>query len=264
MVDPSSPSPEAVFPEPSIPVFHIPTYHNKNQQPSSPIPVYVSGTPVVNELPASKKSDGMVMSPEYIQEPSLKNKRGSRRTSIRRDSHSHENPPIPSLSTTATAAINIPASQTLTSYALLRTKLQNELSSIPTSIRSDVQPTPEQVKILHHHILKLEDILDEVDAVATPTTDSEDILVTRKARREVVADIVGAIDGIERFITPDTPSEIAPTTEEDESEDESDGMNDEEIQRVIRETLARKKDDPVVGGSGRRSVTIEDVLDSEY
>lgn len=258
MVDPSPRSPQA---ESATPIFHIRSHHKK--QPS-PTPEYME-TPVINELPTSQKDQGFLSPPpEYFQEPSLKNKRGSRRTSFRRDSHSSETPLIP----TAETAI-VSASQTLTSYALLRTKLQNELSSI--TIRSDVKPTFEQRKVLHHHMSKLEDILDEVDAVPTPTDTSVegDIIITRKARREIVSDIVGAIDGIERFITPDTPTTPAePASVEatdEESDGESDGAFNEEIQRVIRETLARKKDEEVATvGSGRRSVTIEDVPDAEY
>jgi len=267
MVDPSPRSHETVCPEPRIPVFHIPIYQMKQ---GSPQPGYLE-SPVVNELPPTKKSDGM-FPPEYIQEPSLKNKRGSRRTSIRHDSYSQDHPSTPTPATaTATATTSISVSQTLTSYALLRTKLQNELSSIPTSIRGDAKPTAEQRKILHHHMSKLEDILDEVDSVPTPTADFDDMDSARKARREVVADIVGAIDGIERFIAPETPDEKAPATEDvtdgaSETEGDSDALFDEEIQKVIRETLARKKDEELAStaGKSRRSVTVEEVPDLEY
>src|SRR5579862_5685347 len=129
LIDPSPRVPQLVMPEPHTPtpVFHIPTYY-KHPSTSSPVPLYVE-TPVVDELPSQRRSDAP--SPEYYLEPSLKNKRGSRRQSTRRDSQSAEHPSIPQ----PTARIS--ASQTLTSYSLLRTKLQNELSSIPTSIRSD-------------------------------------------------------------------------------------------------------------------------------
>lgn len=261
LIDPSPRVPQIVMPEPHIPtpVFHIPTYH-KHQPTSSTIPLHVE-TPVVNELPSQRRSDAP--SPEYFLEPSLKNKRGSRRQSIRRDSQSSEYPSIPQPTTRVTA------SQTLTSYSLLRTKLQNELSAIPASIRSDVKPTPDQRKLLHHHMAKLEDILYEVDAVPTPSENEDEILQTRKARREVVAEIVNTIDAIERFITPDTPAETsaAGTSGDDGSDAESEGTEggliDEEIQRVIRETLARKKDEDTASVS-RRSVTIEDVPDAEY
>lgn len=261
LIDPSPRVPQLVMPEPHTPtpVFHIPTYY-KHPSTSSPVPLYVE-TPVVDELPSQRRSDAP--SPEYYLEPSLKNKRGSRRQSTRRDSQSAEHPSIPQ----PTARIS--ASQTLTSYSLLRTKLQNELSSIPTSIRSDVKPTPDQRKLLHHHMAKLEDILDEVDAVPTPSENEDEVLLTRKARREVVAEIVNAIDAIERFVTPDTPVETSGTrtsgdeASDAESEGTEGGLIDEEIQRVIRETLARKKDEDTPSVN-RRSVTIEDVPDAEY
>jgi len=261
LLDPSPRVPQLVMPEPhtATPVFHIPTYH-EHQSTSSPVPLYVE-TPVVNELPPQRRSDAP--SPEYFLEPSLKNKRGSRRQSTRRDSQSAEDPSIPQSTTRITASL------TLTSYSLLRTKLQNELSSIPTSIRSDVKPTPDQRKLLHHHMAKLEDILYEVDAVPTPSENEDEALQTRKVRREVVAEIVNAIDAIERFTTPDTPveTEAVGTTGEEardaEREGTEGGLSDEEIQRVIRETLARKKDEDTASVS-RRSVTIEDVPDAEY
>jgi hypothetical protein len=262
MIDPSPRVPQLVMGEPhtSTPVFHIPTYHEHRSPSATAVPVHVD-TPLVNELPSQRRSEAP--SPEYFLEPSLKNKRGSRRQSTRRDSQGAEHPSMPQPTT------KVHASQTLTSYSLLRTKLQNELSSIPTSIRSDVKPTPDERKLLHHHMAKLEDILYEVDAVPTPSENEEDILQTRKARREVVAEIVNAIDAIERFITPDTPLETsaAETSGDEASDAESEGTEggliDEEIQRVIRETLARKKDEDT-GSMSRRSVTIEDVPDAEY
>lgn len=118
-------------------------------------------------------------------------------------------------------------------------------------------------------MVKLEDILNEVDAVALPTESSDDITRTRKARREIVADIVAAIDGIEKHIQPDTPTETFSAAEvsdgemREDSDWEDNALIDQEIQRVIRETLARKKDEEELVQS-RRSVTVEDVPDVEY
>jgi hypothetical protein len=128
-------------------------------------------------------------------------------------------------------------------------------------------------------LLKLEDLLNEVDAVDLPTEPIDDVTRTRKARHEIVTDIVAAMDGIERFIQPETPAESIPETEESESSDiedlEETAFVDREIQRVIQETLARKRDEETRNKDedlsskrdsvlSRRSVTVEDVPDEEY
>jgi hypothetical protein len=226
-----------------------------------PIPL---DTPVVDELSqTAAPSTSSEVPPQYIPETTLKNKRGSRRDSLRPSSRpsSDIHADTPEITTTA--------SQTLEAFMNLRTKLQYELTKIPLSIRSDVAPNAEERKKLQHHMLKLEEILTDVDAVALPTDSPDDVTRTRKARREIVADIVAAIDGIEKHLQPDTPTEtfsaaeISDSDTREESEGEDNALIDQEIQRVIRETLARKKDEEVMVES-RRSVTVEDVPDVEY
>ena len=93
-------------------------------------------------------------------------------------------------------------------------------------------------------------------------TDLDDLAMTRRARREIVTEIVAAIDGIEQHVQPSTPK--AGSVQEESDSEEGNELIDMEIQRIIRETLARKKDEEGDSGLSRRSVTIEDVYDSEY
>jgi len=239
----------------AIPVFHVHVSNPPRARPMVEEPKEID-TPVVNELPRESQHHPF-SPPQYFPEPPVVGiKRGSRRNSTRRDSQPatdlHETP-----STTA--------SETLAAFHVLRDKLQAELSTIPPSIRSDVTPTSQEIKTLQLHIIKLEDILNEVDAVALPTEPIDDVSLTRKARREIVTDIVAAMDGIERFIQPNTPAESSGTEGNDDldgDDHEDNAFVDMEIQRVIRETLARKKDDQ--GSLSRRSVTVEEVPDEEY
>jgi hypothetical protein len=236
--------------------FNTPQY--QSHQLPDPIPLE---TPVVDELPQTFSPFGAPQYvPQYVPETTLKNKRGSRRDSLHPTSRPSD---IPS----DTPEPVIHASQTLEAFTNIRTKLQHELSTIPVSIRVDVPPSAEERKTLQHHMLKLEDILNEVDAVVLPTDSADDITRTRGARREIVADIVAAIDGIEKHIQPGTPDAFSGASDTETREDVSDGeentLIDLEIQRVIRETLARKKDEEVVVSS-RRSVTVEDVPDVDY
>lgn len=82
-----------------------------------------------------------------------------------------------------------------------------------------------------------------------------------------MTEIVAAIDGIEQHVQPSTPKAGSVVEQGSDSEGENE-LIDMEIQRVIRETLARKKDEENSGlsysGSGRKSVTVEDAYDSEY
>jgi len=218
------------------------------------------GTPVVDELP---KHYHRTFSQYVPEQQTYVNKRGSRRNSSRRESFvaTESSLPVPPTST----------SETLRSFGNLRLKLQAELTSIPPSIRSDTSPTAEEQKVLQHHIAKLEDLLDEVDAVVLPVESVEDVVVTRKARREIVTDIVAVIDGIEKHLRPNTPDTASvvgadnASGEEQEHEllEDSDenALIDMEIQRVIRETLSRKRDEE---NTSRRSVTVEDVPDPQY
>jgi hypothetical protein len=249
--------PERNAPSPAqYPSFNTPQYQ-PNQLPE-PIPL---DTPVVNELPQTFSPFAAPQYvPQYVPETTLKNKRGSRRDSL----HPTSRPSSDLSDTPETPTIH--PSQTLEAFMNIRTKLQHELTTIPISIRADTTPTPEERKTLQHHMIKLEDILNEVDAVALPTDSVDDINRTRSARREIVADIVAAIDGIEKHIQPGTPdalSSVSDTEMRDVSDGEENILIDQEIQRVIRETLARKKDEEVVVGS-RRSVTVEDVPDADY
>ena len=219
-------------------------------------------TPVVDELSGQQFQTFGQSGFGYVPEtPSLPNKRGSRRDStIRRDSQS---PPFTAEDTTT----SIDVTQTLQSFAVIRSKLQSELATIPTSIRIGMTPTPEDQKALHYHITRLEDLLDQVDSISLPSADPDDLATTRRARREVVTEIVAAIDGIEQHVQPSTPKAGSVLDQGSDSEGENE-LIDMEIQRVIRETLARKKDEESSGlsytGSGRRSVTVEDAYDEEY
>lgn len=220
-------------------------------------------TPVIDELPTQQFQTFGQSGLGYIPEtPSLPNKRGSRRDStIRRDSQTS---PFTAETPTTTS---IDVTKTMQSFAIIRGKLQSELATIPTSIRIGTVPTSEDQKALHHHISRLEDLLDQIDAISLPSLDPDDLATTRRARREIVTEIVAAIDGIEQHVQPSTPKAGSVREEGSDSEGENE-LIDMEIQRAIRETLARKKDEESSGlsysGSGRRSVTVEDVYDSEY
>ena len=89
----------------------------------------------------------------------------------------------------------------------------------------------------------------------------DDLTTTRRPRRGIVTDIVAAIDEIEQRVQPSTPK--AGSVQEESDNEAENELIDREIQRAIRETLARKKDEENRGAS-RRSVTVEDVYDSEY
>jgi hypothetical protein len=253
MLDPSPRGPK-VAPHPR----YRQTPHPRQPETQNDNATLEEETPFVTELPRVSTLRPFPPEQQYVPEtPPAINKRGSRRTSIRRDSQS----------TPVTERGTISGTTSLQSYITLRAKLQAEISSIPLSIRSDVLPTIEEKKVLNSHMSKLEDLLDEVDAVPFPS-EPEEMAATRKARREIVAEIVAAIDGIEKHIQPHTPRESPireQNTEEEgktsDSEDsEENALIDFEIQRVIRETLARKKEEE----NSRQSVTIEDVPDSEY
>jgi hypothetical protein len=149
------------------------------------------------------------------------------------------------------------------SLSAIRAKAHSELISIPPTIRTDVAPSPQELKALQIHAKRLEDIIAEADVVSLPTTSSEDYATARRERKEIVDSIVAAIDGIERFLQPSTPSGGAVAEAEsfsEESDIEDDTYFNQEIQQVIQETLARKKDEDSVP---RRFVTVEDVSDSE-
>lgn len=218
-------------------------------------------TPVVDEVsPDSEHYDASTPIQYFPETPAVAStfKRGSRRNSVRRESQPTLEPHRPSVST-------VTSNQVLQSFAVLRTKFQYELSSVPGTIRSDAPPTSEETRILRQHVTRLEEILNEVDAIALPES-PENLAIARKARREIVTDIVAAIDGIERHIQPGTPTESAAVVNEVSSHENSDSEEnafiDMEIQRTIRETLARKKGEDV--RSRERTVTIEDVPDAEY
>lgn len=239
---------------PMHPQFHV--HHSKHPQfQIPPAPNQNAHTPIIDELPHDFTYPSAAS--QYIPEtPIFKNKRGSRRNSVRRDSHVTPDfiPAPPSVA----------LDHTLQSFDQVRAKLQIELSTIPTTIRSDVPPTDELRKTLLHHMARLEDILDDVDAVVLPTESEKDTATARKVRREIVETIVGAIDGIERYIQPGTPtsgSVVGTSSHQEDSDREEDALIDQEIQRVIQETLAKKRDEEFVS---RRSVTVEDVPDSEY
>jgi len=124
-------------------------------------------------------------------------------------------------------------------------------------------PTTDEQKTLQHLVHKLEDILAEVDAVEFPTEPEESVIRARKTRRELITDIMAAIDGIEKHIQPGTPSATAtsPTYGGSDDDDRSTTF-DRELQQAIQEVFARKRDEgPSVS---RRSVTVEDVPDVEY
>jgi hypothetical protein len=68
---------------------------------------------------------------------------------------------------------------------------------------------------------------------------------------------------IDRHTQPATPAETSVTegaSTHDESDSEENALIEMEIQRVIQETLARKKDEEVAS----RMVTVEDVPNAEY
>lgn len=215
--------------------------------------------PLIDELPPSLASPPL--HPQYFPEPQPNlNKRGSRRDStIRRDSAIP--PPTPPASTTT-----IP--QTLANFTDLRASLNAELASIPPTIQGDVAPTPQERAILQHHLHRLEDILFRVDGVEFPTDISvEDLGSLRRERGDLVSAINRSLAGIEQHLQPGTPS-VGSTTGAAELEDVTDEEVDDvaynaEIQRIIQETLGRKKDEELLSLS-RRSVTIEDVPDAQY
>lgn len=97
--------------------------------------------------------------------------------------------------------------------------------------------------------------------MSLPTDSADDLATTRRARRGIVTEIVAAIDEIEQHVQPSTPK--AGSVQEESDNEAENELIDMEIQKVIRETLARKKDEENSGAS-RRSVTVEDVYDSEY
>jgi len=98
--------------------------------------------------------------------------------------------------------------------------------------------------------------------VALPADSLDDLATMRRARREIATEIVAAIDEIEQHVQPSTPK-AGSVRDESDSDGENNELIDMEIQRIIQETLARKKDEE--GSSvSRRSVTVEDVYDSEY
>jgi hypothetical protein len=248
------PSPPPMHPHPHPhPHTHTHTHTHTHPHPHSdfpPPPTTFIDTPVVNELPTFMP----FAQPQYFPEPSLSaNKRGTRRSSTRRNT-------FPTPDTQASPLVTL--EETMHSLSTIRAKFQAELHSIPPTIRTDVRPSPQELKALQIHTKKLEDIIADTDAVALPTTSSEDYATARKERKDVVDGIVAAIDGIERLIQPDTPSGSVVTGAEsaiEESDIEDNAFYDQDIQRVIQETLARKKDE----GGVPRPVTVEDVSDFE-
>jgi hypothetical protein len=217
--------------------------------------------PLIDELPPSLAPPPQ--HPQYFPEPqSNLNKRGSRRDStIRRDSAIH--PPTPPASTAT-----IP--QTLANFTSLRASLHAELASIPPTISGDVAPTPQERTILQNYLHRLEDILYRVDAVEFPTDiPAEDVSSLRRERSDLVSAINLSLAGIEQHLQPGTPSvgstpglaELEDVSEDDIDDD--DAVYNVEIQRIIQETLGRKKDEELLSLS-RRSVTVEDVPDAQY
>jgi len=246
MFDPSPRGPTIQFQRP-----FAQSQPQKYDAPKSPMEY--EDTPVINEV----APDYFAPVQYFSEMPEVMStlKRGSRRNSVRRDSQ-----PVPEIRRTSI----VTSAQTLQSFALLRNKFHSELASVPSTIRADVPPTVEEERMLQQHITRLEEILNEVDAVALPES-AEELANTRRIRREIVMDIVAAIDGIERYTQPSTPIQDfagaeADNSLHDSSDSEESAFIDMEIQRVIRETLARKKGEDIP----RRSVTIEEVPDAEY
>ena len=217
-------------------------------------PRHFHDTPVVTEVPPEYFP--FPAQPQYFPEPPpLGNKRGSRRDSVRRDSR-----PLPEFR----APPQVPVQQTLNSYAVLRSKLERELSTVPLSIQEDMPPTPDEQKTLQHLVYKLEEIIAEVDGVRLLTEPEDAVIVARKIRRELITDIMAAIDAIEQHIQPGTPSAAGTTSplREGSDDDYRSATFDQDFQQAIQEVLARNGD---AGASvSRRSVTVEDVPDSEY
>jgi hypothetical protein len=218
-----------------------------------PSPMDLGDTPVVDEIPKGYYQP--YFASQFIPEtPDFPGKRGSRRMSTR----------LPVPDKTQQTGIVTP-NQTLQAFNALRARVRAELSSIPQPLHSMPALSPGAEKALHHHVAKLEDILDDVDAVELPTESEDDAAIARKIRRELAIEIVSAIDMAEEEIdrhrpaTPTEPSVTDGTYGESDSEENS--FMDKEIQRIIQETLARKKDEEVVS---RKSVTVEDVPDAEY
>ena len=239
------------------PMNHFPFLHfhpsssPTQERPTIP-PAESLQTPVIDELPSSHFQS--FVPSQYIPEtPRTTRKRGSRRGSVRTESV-----PMPEVR----RSYPITPNETLQSYKVLRARLQTELSIIPP--QSNVPPSRELQKTLQHHIGRLEDLLDEVDAVKLPTESEDDADTARKIRHGLAAEIVTAIDAIEKHIQPETPTDGSVAGGEgihEDSDGEENALIDREIQRVIQETLARKKDEV---GTSRRSVTVEDVPDAEY
>jgi len=219
-------------------------------------PTQFQDTPVVNEVPLQYFP--FPPQPQYVPEqPVFTNKRGSRRNSVRRDSQftqpEFQAPPV------------VPFGRILNSYNVLRGKVQRELFNVPLSIREDMPPTSDEQKTLQHLVLKLEDILAEVDAVELATESEEAVVATRKARRELVTDIVGAIEALEKHVQPGTPS-VTGTASPPRGvfgDDDHPAAFDLELQQAFQEVVTRRRDEPDVSLS-RRSVNVEDVPDSEY
>ena len=258
---------EMLDPSPNISTTPFSTFHVHTPQPQfyTPPPVppkieipqsprHFQDSPVINEVPLEYFP--FPPQPQYVPEqPPLRNKRGSRRDSLRRDSR-----PLPE----SRAPPPVPVNRVIISYAVLREKLERELLTVPISIQEDMPPTTDEQKTLQHLVYKLEDILAEVDAVEFLAEPEETVIIARKTRRELIADIMAAIDGIEKHIQPGTPSVVdtASPTRESSSGDDRPAMFDQELQEVMQEVWARRRDE---GASvSRRSVTVEDVPDLEY
>jgi hypothetical protein len=274
MLDPTPETYASIFPIPVVTAHHVQysPHHHAAQAPHfphrqstpqfhpqptpSPHAAFME-PPLIDELPPSLALPPQ--QPQYFPEPHANlNKRGSRRDStIRRDSAIP--PPTPPASTTT-----IP--QTMANFTNLRASLNAELASIPPTIRQDVAPTPPERVVLQSYLHRLEDILFRVDAVEFPTDISaEDVASLRRERADLVSAINRSLAGIEQHLQPGTPSVGGMAELEDVSEDDDadDVAYNAEIQRIIQETLGRKKDEEV-SSSSRRSVTVEDVLDAQY
>jgi hypothetical protein len=254
MLDPSprvSTTPFAFHAHTTQPQFHTPP----PIPPKIEIPQHprrFQDTPIINEVP--QEYFPFAAQPQYVPEPPpLRNKRGSRRDSVRRDSQ-----PLPEFR----APPPVPVNRALNSYSVLRGKLDRELSTVPISIQEDMPPTADEQKSLQHLVHRLEDIIAEVDAVEFPVEPEEAVVTARKTRRELITDIMAAIDGIEKHVQPGTPSAAGTTSPPREGSDDDDRPTtfDRELQQAIQEVLARRRDE----GAPRRSVTVEDVPDLEY